>query len=553
MQNFFLENLNNLERNNNLMRAFYQYQQGLTIMLNKLSQNKLFQTIEVQSLTKFFLENNNLIQKPFNYPWEDFMTQIPLLNQSKNPQAFFQDLWQISYDNYQQAFQNWLDPKLTTSNFLWPELNKFFNPKFSPIFFQEEIMSDKGEKLLKGSQLFLEDAINSPDGHFLIKTVDKSAFTLGKDLAATPGKVVFRNDLLELIAYDQPKEKATPILITMAWINKFYILDLEPRYSFVKWLTDQGYQVFMVSWVNPDASKKNLSLEDYMIKGLLEALNEVKKITGEEEINCLGYCMGGTLLAILAAYLAQEKEKGIKSLTLLTSLTDFTKVGPVEILIQEGIISAIEKDMSEKGYLAGEDLFTTFSSLKSSDMIWYYFINRYLLGKEAKPLEVLYWNSDSTRIPYKLHSDCLRKLYQKNLLAEGKLILDGRKIDLKAINIALYFFATEDDHIAPWDSVYKGLTLLGSKKKRFILSQSGHVAAVINHPDKKKYGYWYQEGQEDNIKITPEKWLEKAKFKEGSWWQDWQDWMKSSGLNNLVNKIVVESLGEAPGNYVKVK
>lgn len=421
-----------------------------------------------------------------------------------------------------------------------------------PSFFQEEIMTDKGEKLLKGSQLFLEDAINSPDGHFLIKTVNRDAFRLGIDLAATPGKIVFRNDLLELIAYDQPQEKATPLFITMAWINKFYVLDLEPSYSFVKWLTDQGYQVFMVSWVNPNANQKNLSLEDYMTKGLLEALDAVKKITGEEEINCLGYCMGGTLLAMLAAYLASGKQKGIKSLTLLTTLTDFVKVGPVEVFIQEETIEAIEKDMAEKGYLSGEDLFTTFSAIKSSDMIWYYFINRYLLGKESKPLEVLYWNSDNTRIPYQLHSDCLRNLYQKNLLSQGKLFLDKRLIDLKGITIPLYFFATEDDHIAPWDSVYKGLSLISSKKKRFILSQSGHVAAVINHPDKKKYGYWYSEG-DDSGQFIPEKWLEKAKFKSGSWWEDWQDWMKNSNLNNKIDKITCESLGRAPGNYVRVK
>jgi polyhydroxyalkanoate synthase len=549
MQNFFLNFHETFQRNNNFTQALYQYQQGLMTIMMKLSQNKLFQTVQNQTLINFFFENQELAKKPFSYPLQEFFSQLPSLNYDiKDPQAFFKSFWKISYDTSNKALDSCLDPKLTTSNFMWREIYKGLDPTFSPLFLEEDLSS--GENLLKASKLFLEDAINSPDGTFLIKTVDKNAFRVGVDIAATPGKVIFKNELLELLCYDQDKKESKPLLVTMAWINKYYILDLEKQYSFVKWLTEQGYQVFMVSWVNPTASQKNLSLDDYLVKGLLEALKEVKKVTGQEEINCIGYCMGGTLLAILAAYLAAEKEKGIKSLTLLTALTDFTKVGPVEIFIKEEIISAIEKDMEEKGYLSGEDLFSTFSAIKSSDMIWYYFINRYVLGKDSKAMEVLYWNSDSTRIPYRLHSDCLRKLYQQNLLSSGKLLLGKRQINLKSITIPVYFFGTEDDHIAPWDSVFKGLNLIGSKNKTFLLSQSGHVAATINHPAKNKYGYWYNDTGNSN---DHEVWLKEAKYMSGSWWDHWKNWMASQGLNKTITTAEPEALGLAPGNYVLIK
>jgi polyhydroxyalkanoate synthase len=316
----------------------------------------------------------------------------------------------------------------------------------------------------------------------------------------------------------------------------------------------------MISWVNPDETMSKTTLSDYLKDGLVEAIEQVKKIAKVDEINCVGYCMGGTLLSIGTSYLSAKNIKGIKSITLLTTLTDFERCGNVKVFITDEMLDTIENHMQEKGFISGHDMFSTFSIIKSNDMIWYYFINKYLLGNEPKAIDVLYWNSDSTRIPYEMHKQCLRDLYQNNLLAKNNLVLDGVNIDLRNIKCPIYFFATQDDHIAPWESVYKGLKLYsGTNNKRFILSKSGHVAAVINHPDKNKYGYWFDpietKKSKDIKKENPQDWLDKAQYKDGSWWNDWSNWMSVNNLNGesiKAEKIEIP-IEDAPGSYVKVK
>ncbi len=585
----------------NLQKSIIIYQKAISELLMKLSTNPILPEVYNNMLTRFLSES---IEASFE---EDFLRSLnknttQLIDSSNKVFKLSNNLYKSWFDNTSSLIQNSFSGKDITQNynkllesfsdynkgvlevinnnlqrfikdqkdehstvkFLWEEFSKSCNPKNIPILNQEilnEIQRTSCANLVQGAEMFLNDVENSPDGYFLINTVDKKAFELGKNIAATKGKVVFQNKLMQLICYENTTENIhkIPILIVTAWINKYYILDLDPQYSYVKWLIDNGYRVFIISWVNPDDSMSNIGFTDYLKDGLITAIDNVKQISQTDEINCIGYCMGGTLLSTCAGYLNAKNIKSIKSITLLTTLTDFERCGPVKLFITDEMLDTIEEHMKKQGYISGHDMFNTFSVIKSNDMIWHYFINKYLLGQEPKAIDVLYWNSDSTRIPYAMHKQCLRDLYQHNLLAQNKLVIDDIKIDLNSIKCPIYSFATQDDHIAPWESVYKGLRLCtGSNNKRFILSKSGHVAAVINHPEKNKYGYWFDpidtKKSKDNKKENPQDWFEKAQYQDGSWWNDWHHWMQSSNLNGesvKAEKIPQEKILEnAPGSYV---
>jgi polyhydroxyalkanoate synthase len=589
---------------NKFHEAIIIYQTGLSLLLMKLHSNQLLPEVQNNILTRFFAESSDLLLdkphkilqsffNPKNYidhfrdsytkmlnlsntyltSWQkstsDFINQYtkqPSLdfnyqeNFLKHFQSYNIELFKFIEENISQTLDHWIghDNGKETLKFLSNEFKKLFNYKNIP-WLQENVDPDM---FYRGAKMFMNDVINSPDGYFLINTVDSSEFTLGQNIAATKGKVVFKNELVELICYESTTENIhkTPILIVTAWINKYYVLDLDPQYSYVKWLVDNGYKVFITSWINPDKTLSNKSLYNYMNDGILAILDNIKKLTQVDEVNCIGYCMGGTLLSITAAYLGIKGNKSIKSITLLATLTDFNQSGPVKIFITDEMLDSIERYMEKQGYISGYDMFNTFSIIKSDDMIWYYFKNKYLLGKESKAIDVLYWNSDSTRIPSTLHKQCLRDLYQSNLLSSGEFQINNTKINLANIKCPVYSLATQDDHIAPWESVYKGINMFGSTNKRFILSKSGHVAAVINHPDKKKYGYWFDQiEQKKHTKLpdSAQSWLDKTQYKDGSWWLDWHQWMVFNQLNGVDIKsydIPIESvIADAPGSYIKIK
>jgi polyhydroxyalkanoate synthase len=348
-----------------------------------------------------------------------------------------------------------------------------------------------GENLLKGLSNLLSD-LERGKGRLHIKMTDLDAFQVGENIGVSPGKVVYQNDLMQLIQYAPTTEKVLkrPLLIGPPWINKFYILDLRPRNSFVRWAVSQGHTVFVISWVNPSSKLAEKGFEDYMSEGYLAALDAIEAATGEREINAIGYCLGGTLLGATLAYMAANGDDRIKSATFFVSMLDFAESGELGVFIDEEQLRTLEGKMSRRGYLEGTEMATTFNLLRANDLIWSFVVNNYLMGNEPFPFDLLYWNSDSTRMPAKMHSFYLRKMYQENLLAtQGGISLNGVPIDLGKIKIPAYFLSTREDHIAPWKSTYRGTQLLGGKK-RFVLAASGHIAGVVNPPEGGKYSHW---------------------------------------------------------------
>lgn len=418
----------------------------------------------------------------------------------------------------------------------------------------KETIATQGVNLLKGAENLYADLAKSK-GKFKITTATEGAFALGENLAMTPGSVVYQNDLMQLIQYTPTTQKVheTPLIVMPAWINKYYILDLQQKNSFVKWLVDQGHTVFMISWINPDSSHKDNGFFEYMKEGPLAAMEQVQKITSSKSVNFMGYCLGGTLLACAVAYLKAKAPKNfpINSATFLTALVDFEEAGDLSVFIDEEQIQALEGRMSQQGYLDGSDMAQTFSMIRANDMIWSFYVNNYLMGKDPFPFDILYWNSDSTRLPAKMHSFYLRSMYHKNLLRKpGGIKLGGTPIDISKNDLPTYMLATRQDHIVPWESAYRA-TQIYTGPIRFALSGSGHVAGVVNHPDSKKYNYWTN----DKLPQDPQKWLDSAQDNPGSWWVDWDKWSsKLSGpqvpARQIDKKHVIEA---APGSYVKVK
>jgi polyhydroxyalkanoate synthase len=423
----------------------------------------------------------------------------------------------------------------------------------NPEVFRETIATG-GQNLVKGLNNLLDD-IERGNGRLKISMTDPNAFELGVNIATTPGKIVFQNDLLQLIQYEPTTAKVAkrPLLVIPPWINKYYILDLREKNSFVKWAADQGLTVFVISWVNPDERLAHKDFVDYLTEGTLAALGAIEKATGEKEVNALGYCLGGTLLAATLAYMAATKDRRIVSGTFMTSLVDFTRAGELEVFIDEDQVASLERKMSERGYLEGSEMANTFNMLRSNDLIWSFVINNYLLGRDPFPFDLLHWNCDSTRMPATMHSFYLRNMYMKNLLREpGAIELAGVPIDLSKITVPTYFVSAIEDHIAPWKTTYEGPKLV-SGKSRFVLSGSGHIAGMINPPAANKYGFWTNEKLPD----APEAWLEGAQQHVGSWWENWHAWI---GPNlgpqvpaRVPGKGKLKVLEAAPGSYARIR
>jgi polyhydroxyalkanoate synthase len=414
-----------------------------------------------------------------------------------------------------------------------------------------ETLQSGGQNLVRGLNNLLADIERGG-----IRMTDEKAFKLGVNVATTPGKVVFQNELMQLIQYAPSTETVfkRPLLVIPPWINKYYILDLREKNSFVRWAVGEGHTVFVISWVNPDGRYAGKSFDDYMFEGPLAALDAIGKATGETKVNVIGYCLGGTLLGATLAWMAEKGDERAASATFLASLLDFSIPGELGVFIDEAQVENLERRMQERGYLEGFEMAATFNMLRANDLVWSFVVNNYLLGKDPFPFDLLYWNSDSTRMPAKMHSFYLRNMYLANRLKDpGGITLGGVPIDLRKIEIPVYFVSTLEDHIAPWKSTYKGARIL-SGPKRFVLGGSGHIAGIVNPPSAKKYGY--RTGSE--LPESADEWQAAASRNEGSWWIDWQAWIAGlNGPDRVPARVpgggALQALEDAPGSYASVR
>jgi len=413
-------------------------------------------------------------------------------------------------------------------------------------------LASGGQNLLRGLENLLAD-LERGNGRLAITMTDMKAFRLGENIATTPGKIVYQNELMQLIQYTPSTREVRrrPLLIVPPWINKFYVLDLQPKNSFIKWAVDQGHTVFAISWVNPDEKLAAKGLENYMLEGPLAALDAIESATGERSVNAIGYCLGGTLLASTAAYSAAKGDDRITSATYFATLVDFTEVGDMAVFIDEEQLASLERRMRERGYLEAQDMATAFNMLRANDLIWSFVVSNYLLGKEHIPVDLLFWNSDSTRMPAAMHSFYLRKMYQQNLLAKpGGITLADTPIDLSKVRTPTFILATREDHIAPWKSTYAA-TRLYSGPIKFVLSDAGHMAGVISPPGT-KYGHWAN----DELPSSPDEWFGGATPNQGSWWPVWDEWITQLDSGRVParepggGKLTI--IEDAPGSYVRV-
>ncbi|MGY6588710.1 MAG: PHA/PHB synthase family protein [Wenzhouxiangella sp.] len=411
---------------------------------------------------------------------------------------------------------------------------------------------ERGVNLLRGFRQLLED-LHQGDGQLQISMTDSSAFSVGRNIATTAGSVVFENDMMQLIQY-APRTKTAytrPLLIVPPWINKFYILDLQPKNSFIRWAVERGYTVFVVSWINPDETLRYKRFEDYMHEGILAALDAIEAATGQREVNTIGYCIGGTLLAATLAWMKAHDDQRIQSATFFTAQVDFADAGEIKVFIDDKQLKSLEKRMRAKGYLDGKDMALSFNMLRANDLIWSYVINNYLLGKKPASFDLLYWNSDSTRLPETMHQWYLKNLYLENRLVEpGGVTMDGVPIDLSTIDLPVYIQSSREDHIAPYSSVYKA-TQIYSGDVTFMLAGSGHIAGVINPPKAQKYGYWTNEA----LPADPEEWIAGAEQHEGSWWPHWDAWLRQHSGRRIAAREPGDGdlpiIEPAPGRYVR--
>jgi len=417
-----------------------------------------------------------------------------------------------------------------------------------------ETLASSGDNLVRGMKMLAED-IEAGRGTLRIRQSDPSNLVVGVNMATTPGKVIFQNDLMQLIQYQPSTESVlrTPLLIVPPWINKFYILDLRPEKSFVKWCVDQGITVFVISWVNPDKRLGSKTFDDYMKEGPLAAMDAIERVTGEMKVHTMGYCVGGTLLASTLAWLAEKRRVRVTSATLLAAQVDFTHAGDLLVFVDEGQISALERDMQAAGVLEGSKMAMAFNMLRSNDLIWSYVVSNYLKGQPPSSFDLLHWNSDATRMPAANHSYYLRNCYLENRLSTGSMVLDNTLLDLSKVKVPIYNLATREDHIAPADSVLYGSQFFGGPVK-YVLSGSGHIAGVVNPPSLGKYQFWTN----DNIKdVTLADWLKGAQEHKGSWWPDWREWLASIDAEEVPARAVgteaLPPIEDAPGSYVRVR
>ncbi len=497
----------------------------------------------------------------------------PVAQPKRGDKRFRDPDWQnrVVFDVLKQTYllaSQWLDQQVQNTQGVDEHTRKKgefyvrqFTDAFSPSNFlltNPEVLratlQSNGENLVMGMQHLLED-VERGHGKIQIQQTDMSAFEVGRNIALTPGKVVFQNDLIQLLQYEPTTDKVykRPLLIFPPWINKYYILDLTAEKSFVKWAVAQGYTVFVVSWVNPDARQSMKSFESYMFEGAYAALDAVEKATGEREVNCIGYCIGGTMLSSTLAHMAAKGDDRIKSATFFATQVDFTEAGDLKVFIDEEQIDKLEAQMeAHGGLLEGSSMASTFNMLRSNDLIWSYVVNNYLLGREPVPFDLLYWNADATRMPAKMHLFYLRECYLRNHLAQGVMELGGERLDLGKVKIPIFLQSSREDHIAPYNSVYKATRLFGGDVQ-FIVAGSGHIAGVINPPAARKYQYWTSDARP----ATAKEWLEGAVETPGSWWHHWESWLApKSGEMVKARKPgdgKLKVLEKAPGSYVLVK
>ena len=418
----------------------------------------------------------------------------------------------------------------------------------------ERAIETDGQSLVQGLENLIRD-LEANNGELVVKLADEEAFELGRNIATTPGSVVFRNRMMELIQYTPTTDEVykTPLVIFPPWINKYYILDLKAQNSLVKWLTEQGYTVFMVSWINPDPTYADIGMEDYIEDGYLTAIREIKEITGEKQVNAVGYCIAGTTLSLTLALMKQRGDKSVKSATFFTALTDFSDQGEFTPFLTNDFIDGIEEEIADKGVLPSVIMARTFSFLRSNDLIYSPAIKSYMMGETPPAFDLLYWNGDGANLPGKMAMQYLRGLCQRNELADGGFELLGHRLKLSDVTVPLCAIACETDHIAAWKDSYRGVRQMGSKDKTFIMTQSGHIAGIVNPPSRKKYGHYTN----PDLSLDYKDWLEDADFNEGSWWPHWEAWLKKRSGKQIPARIPGDSshsvLCEAPGTYVAGK
>ncbi|MSO76465.1 MAG: class I poly(R)-hydroxyalkanoic acid synthase [Alphaproteobacteria bacterium] len=497
-------------------------------------------------------------------------TTTPMAAPAKGDYRFRDVAWEenVVFDYIKQSYlmtARWLQARVQDADGLDEHTHRkveFYTRQFvdamapsnfvatNPLVLRETLESG-GENLLRGLTHLLED-LEEGGGELRIRQTDMKAFSIGSNIAVTPGKVVYQTDLMQLIQYEPTTEKVyrRPLLIIPPWINKYYILDLRPTNSFVKWATDQGHTVFMISWVNPDESHADKNFEHYMKEGPLAALDAMRKCTGSRQANVIGYCLGGTLLAITLAYMAAKDDHRFASASYLASFVDFTDTGEMSVFIDEAQLAQLDERMVDRGYFEGRDMASTFNMLRANDLIWSFVINNYLLGKDPFPFDLLYWNADSTRMPAAMHSFYLRHMYHENQLSKpGGITIAGVPLDVAKITQPSFIVGTREDHIVPWKTVYRG-TQLYDAPTRFILAASGHIAGVVNPPAANKYTHW----RNPETPIDPEAWLAAAEQIPGSWWPEWARWIQPFGGGKVAARTPGDGklpvIEDAPGSYV---
>jgi polyhydroxyalkanoate synthase len=554
---------------------------GQTLLADELGIGKAFLELAAQMMANpvRLAESQMNLWWEYMSLWQSSMLKMigapaaPIATPSKSDKRFRHEDWEqhFLFDYIKQSYliaARWLHDQVASVEGLDDNVKKkvdFYTRQYidalAPTNFaltNPEVLratiSTGGQNLVRGLNNLLDD-IERGNGKLKISMTDAKAFELGVNIATTPGKVVFRNELCELLQYQPTTDKVwkRPLLIIPPWINKYYILDLREKNSFIKWCVDQGMTVFVISWVNPDAKLANVDFERYLTRGTMAAIDAIEQATGEPEINTVGYCLGGTLLAATLGYMATKKDKRIASATFMTALIDFRDTGELEVFIDEAQVASLERKMEERGYLEGGEMATTFNMLRANDLIWSFVINNYLLGRDPFPFDLLHWNSDSTRMPARMHSYYLRNMYMQNRLAKpGGITLDGVPIDLTKVNAPTYFISAIEDHIAPWKATYGGPQALGGKA-RFVLAGSGHIAGMINPPSANKYGYWTNE----SLPESADDWLVAARQNEGSWWPDWRSWLTPHLGKEVAPRIPgkgkLKPVGDAPGQYVRIR
>ncbi|MDF0600133.1 class I poly(R)-hydroxyalkanoic acid synthase [Psychromarinibacter sp. C21-152] len=418
----------------------------------------------------------------------------------------------------------------------------------------QKAVETNGQSLVDGLENLVRD-IEESGGSLNVTLADKEAFKVGGNIATAPGKVVYRNRMFELIQYSPTTDEVreTPLIVFPPWINKYYIMDLKPQNSLIRWIVDQGYTLFIVSWVNPDETYADVGIDTYIEDGLLTAMEQVKELTGQEQINVVGYCIAGTTLSLALSYLHKKKDKSIRSATFFTALTDFTDQGEFTPFLTDDFVDSLEAEMKAQGYLDSRIMARTFSFLRSNDLVYQPAIRSYMMGEAPPAFDLLYWNGDGSNLPARMCTEYLRWLCQDNLFAKGELELMGETLSIKDVRVPLMSIACETDHIAAWKSCYNGVRQMGSRSKSFIVSESGHIAGIVNPPSKKKYGHYVNA----DTTLEPDAWLEGAEFHEGSWWPRWEEWLRKRSGKLVPARTPGDSnhppLCDAPGTYVLAK